>query len=172
MEMSQTIQDEIQELTRDLFREDEMGAVIRVHIRIENLLIQTIECLLPHPKYLPKLNLDYDSRVTLALALGLKEQFGRPFRSFGKLRNDFAHKLDTTLTKQAVNNLYESLGPEEKNQVQATFQRIKNDNPETRHVSRFADLDPGDQFKVIAVSLWAVVRSAVHLHSQVPPDGA
>ena len=170
--MSQTIQDEIQELTRDLFREDEMGAVIRVHIRIENLLIQTIECFLPHPKHLSKLNLDYDGRVTLALALGLKEQFGQPFRAFGKLRNDFAHKLDMTLTKQAVSNLYESLGPEEKDHVQATFKRIKNDNPETRHINRFAALDPGDQFKVIAISLWAVVRSAVLLHSQTPAHGA
>lgn len=166
MELPQPIQDEIQELTRDLFREDEMGAVIRVHLRIENLLIQTIECLLPNPKHLPRLN--YDARVKLALALGLKERFGPPFMALGKLRNAFAHKLDTSLTKRAVNDLYTTLGPEEKDHVQKTFKHIKNDNPETRHIDHFADLDAGDQFKIIAISLWAVVRSAVILHSRTP----
>lgn len=166
METSEVIQQEIQELTADLFREDEMGAVVRAHIRIENLLIQTIECLLPNPKQLKKLNLDYDGYVTLALALGLKEQFGPPFRALGKLRNDFAHKLNTSLTKAVVSNLYESLSSSDKEQVQACFKRIKDENEETRHVKRFANLDPHDQFKLIVITLWGVIRAAVKIHSK------
>ena len=54
--------------TKDLSNEDEMGAVIRAHIRIENLLLKAIRNLTPHPKHLKKLNLDYDGQVTLALA--------------------------------------------------------------------------------------------------------
>ena len=165
MQASDAIEAEVQELTADLFREDEMGAVVRAHIRIENLLIQTIECLLPNPKHLKKLNLDYDGCVTLALALGLNEQFGPPFRALGKLRNDFAHRLDTSLSKQVVANLYDCLGPDDKGQVQACFKRIKYENEETRHVKRFANLEPGDQFKLIAITLWAAVRAAVKLHS-------
>jgi hypothetical protein len=172
MDTSDKIQAEIQALTADLFREDEMGAVVRAHIRIENLLIQAIECLLPRPAQLKRLNLDYDSRVTLALALGLKERFGPPFRALGKLRNDFAHKLDTSLTKQVVANLYDSLGSEDKEQVQACFRRIKDENEETRHVKRFSDLEPRDQFKLIAITLWAVVRAAVNIHSRESPGGA
>lgn len=149
-----------------------MGAVVRAHIRIENLLIQTIENLLPHPKHLKNLGLDYDGRVTLALALGLKEQFGPPFRTLGKLRNDFAHKLDTSLTKQVVSNLYNSLSSEDKEQVQACFKRIKDENEETRHIKRFADLEPRDQFKLIAITLWAVVRAAVNLHPRQASNGA
>lgn len=165
MDTSEEIEAEIQELTTDLFREDEMGAVVRAHIRIENLLIQTIECLLPHPKHLKKLNLDYDARVTLALALGLKEQFGPPFRALGKLRNDFAHKSDTSLTKQVVSNLYDSLSSDDKEQVQACFKRIKDGNEETRHIKRFSELEPRDQFKLIAITLWAVVRAAASSRS-------
>lgn len=172
MEISNEYQAEVQQLTADLFREDEMGAIVRAHIRIENLLIQTIESLLPRPKYLKKLNLDYDGRVTLALALGLKEQFGPPFRALGKLRNNFAHKLDTSLTKQVVANIYESLGADDKKQVQECFKRIKDENEETRHVKRFSDLEPGDQFKLIAITLWAVVRAAVILHSREASGGA
>ena len=143
-----------------------MGAVIRAHIRIENLLLRTVEGLLPYPAHLPKLNLDYDGLVTLALALGLKERFAPPFRALGKLRNDFAHKLNSSLTKQAVTNLYNSLATEEKDQVQAMFRHIKDENEETRHIARFVGLEPADQFKLMAVTLWAVVRSAVHIQEQ------
>ncbi|MEG3998023.1 hypothetical protein [Microcoleus sp. SVA1B1] len=170
MEFSDAIQTEVAELAADLTREDEMGMVVRSHIRVESLLIQTVDCLVLRPALLPKLNLDYDQYVTLALALGLKEKFGPPLRVLGKLRNDFAHKLDTTLTKQAVNNLYAALAADDKQEVQACFERIKGDNEETKHIKRFSDLDPADQFKIVALTLWAVVRAAVMLHAE-KPDG-
>ncbi len=162
METSDAIQVEARELTADLFREDEIGAVVRAHIRIENLLNKTIERMLPNPKHLKKLKLDYDGRVTLALALWVKEQFGPPFRALGNLRNKFAHDLNTSLTEEVVANLYESLSPSDKEQVQACFKRIKDENAETRHVQQFTDLAPPDQFKIIAISLWAVVRAALN----------
>ncbi len=168
MDTSAEIQAEIQALTTDLFREDEMGAVVRAHIRIEGLLIRTVESLLPRPQQLRKLNLDYDQLVTLALALGLREEFGPPFRALGKLRNDFAHKLGTSLSKQVVSNLYETLGSEKKAQVQACFSRIKAEHESTKNIKRFSDLEPGDQFKLIAISLWAAARAAVHLRSVDP----
>jgi len=141
MEFSDDIPADVQELTRDLFREDEMGAVVRAHIRIENLLINTIERLTPKPKHLGRLNFDYDSRVTLALALGLKDQFGPPLRALGKIRNDFAHKVDTALSTEMVNNLYACLGAEDKDRVQGCFRNIKGENPETKDIKRFADLE-------------------------------
>ena len=143
-----------------------MGAVIRTYIRIESLLIHTVECLLPNPTQLPKLNLDYDDHVTLALALGLKEQFGPPLRGLGKLRNNFAHKLDIKLTKAVVQSLYDCLSSEDKEQVQKCFRRIQDENEETRHVKRFVDLEPADQFKLISITLWAVVKAAALLHSK------
>ena len=133
MEFSDALQAEVAELADDLSREDEMGMVVRAHIRVESLLIQTVDCLVLRPNLLPKLNLDYDQYVTLALALGLKEQFGPPLRVLGKLRNDFAHKLNTSLTKQSANNFYKSFGADDKRDVQACFERIRGDKHETRH---------------------------------------
>lgn len=170
MEFSDAIQAEVAELAADLTREDEMGMVVRSHIRVESLLIQMVESLVLRPALLPKLDLDYDHYVTLALTLGLQEKFGPPLRVLGKLRNDFAHKLDTTLTKQSVNNLYKSFAADDKSEVQACFERIKGDNEETRHIKRFSDLDPADQFKILALTLWAVVRAAFMLQAEAP-DG-
>ncbi|WP_426683668.1 hypothetical protein ABFU84_05815 [Xanthomonas translucens pv. undulosa] len=168
MEFSDTLQAEVAELAADLAREDQMGMVVRAHIRVESLLIQTIDCLVLRPNLLPKLNLDYDQYVTLALALGLKEKFGPPLHVLGKLRNDFAHKLNTSLTKQSANNLYTAFGADDKREVQACFERIKGDNEEMRHFRRFSDLEPADQFKILALTLWAVVRATVMLHAEAP----
>jgi hypothetical protein len=171
MSDSFAFEDEISQLSADLSREDEMGAVVRAHIRIENLLLKVVEGRLPHAKYLPKLNLDYDGLVTLALCLGLEERHGPAFRALGKLRNDFAHRLNTALNKQTVTNLYKALATEEKHQVQSMFLRIKGLNEETRHVARVADLEPSDQFKLIAVTLWVVVRATLHLQSSESKHG-
>jgi hypothetical protein len=158
------IQAEIDEFVKDLFREDEMGSVIRAHIRIEYLLLQIINNLIPKPQHVKNLGLDYDGAVTLALALGLNDQFGPPFRALGKLRNNFAHKLDTSINSVVAKNLYSSLSTDTKDQVQRCFHRIKDEHESTRHVKRFADLDPNDQFKLIATTLWAVLRAAIINH--------
>ena len=163
MEIPDNINVDLALFTKDLSSEDELGAVIRAHIRIENLLLKAIESLTPRPKHLKKLNLDYDGQVTLALALGLKERFGPPFRALGKLRNDFAHKIDMQLSKSSVANLYSCLGAEEKEQVQECFIRIKDNNEEIRRVQGFTDLEPIDQFKLITVTLWAVAQAVVLL---------
>lgn len=159
MAFSEEIQAEIGALSADLTREDELGAVVRAHIRIESLLIQVVESLVLRPPILRKLNFDYDEYVTLALALGVDERFGPPLRVLGKIRNDFAHKLDTTLSKQSARNLYNALSAEDKQRVQGCFERIKSINEQTRDIKRFSDLEPTDQFKILAITLWAAVRS-------------
>ena len=155
---------EIDDFVKDLFREDEMGSVIGAHIRIEYLLLQIIDNLMPKPQHVKNLGLDYGGAVTLALALGLNDQFGPPFRALGKLRNNFAHKLDTCINKDVVKSLYTSLSTDTKTQVQNCFHRVKADHESTRHVKRFVDLDPIDQFRLIAVTLWAVLRAAIINH--------
>jgi ribosomal protein L20A (L18A) len=166
MNSSEGIDQDIQILVKDLFRDDEIASVIRTHAKIEDLLTKTVEALTPKPQHLKRLNLDHDGRITLALALGLKDQFGPPFRAFAKLRNDFAHKPDTALTKEAVENLYKSLGSEEKQQIQECFRKMKASNSQELTENKYSELSPNDQFKIIAVTLWSVVRAAVHLHGK------
>lgn len=172
MQFPLAIEEELNQFTADLSREDEMGAVIRAHIRIENILLLVLDNLIPNPKHLKQLRLDYDGHVTLALSLGLNERFGAPLRTLGKLRNDFAHRIDFKLSKQAVTNLYKSLSTEDKTEVQSVFSRIKGLSDHTRDIGRFSNLEPMDQFKLIAVTLWAVVQAALLLHSREISNGA
>ena len=166
METPDHVQRNLDEMVKDLFREDEMGAVIRAHIRLENLLLMLVDLLTPFPTYLKKLNLDYDGQVTLALALGLDSALSDALRAMGSLRNKFAHQLETKLDSGTINNLYASLRPVDKQRAQDSFKRIRDTNESIKHVARFAELPPADQFKLIAVTLWAALQAAVLLVQQ------
>lgn len=166
MEPPDHIRHSLDDMVKDLFREDEMGAVIRAHIRLENLLLLLVDHLVPSPKHLRKLNMDYDGQVTLALALGLDDELGPALRGIGNLRNRFAHRLDTTLDSGSISNLYASLRPVDKQQTQDSFKRIRDTNDSIKNVANFSELPPDDQFKLIVVTLWAALQAAVLLEQQ------
>ena len=155
------LKEELDAFVADLFREDEIGSVIRAHIRIELLLNELVEHLVPIPEYIKKLNLDYDGTLTLGLAMGLNPQFGPPLRSMGKLRNAFAHRLDKVLESNDVNNLYSAMSQPLKEQVQSSFTRIRSSNESIHQFKRFSDVPSRDQFKLMAITLWAAFRVEV-----------
>ncbi len=164
MDKSKKVQQELDEFVTDLFQEDELGSVVRTHIRIEALLIRLLEALAPKPKHLAELPIDFHGRVTLALVLGLNARFGPPLKAIGTLRNEFAHKLGTRLNKSRVTNIYNALSPEDKNQVKASFERIKGEHESTRHIKKYVDLELLDQFRLISTTLWAALQAAVLNH--------
>lgn len=86
--------------------EDELGVVIRSHIYVESALVYLLKQLVVDGAYLEKLNLDYAQRVNLAVTLGLKATHAPPLLALGAIRNAFAHRLDTRLTKDRVDSLY------------------------------------------------------------------
>ena len=149
------LKEDLDAFVSDLFREDEIGSVIRAHIRVELLLNELVEHLVPNPEHLKKLDLDYDGTITLALAMGMNSEFGPPLRVMGKLRNAFAHRLNMVVDSNEANNLYKSLNPALKEQVQASFVRIRKSNESIQQFRKFAEVPPGDQFKLIAVTLWS-----------------
>ena len=153
--------EDINKFISDLLSEDELGSVIRGHIKIESLLIQIVELLTPKSQHLKKLNLDYDERVTLAICLGLKDDFAPSLRAIGKLRNDFAHKPETVLTKERCNTLYDSLSTEVKTLLQYQFKKIKETNESLKQYGTFKSIKERDQFVLIAMSIWAHLKAAV-----------
>jgi hypothetical protein len=82
-----------------LLRQDELGAVVRAQIYIEHVLIEFIASRPDAPK---TVGLSFSQLVTLALKLGLPQQFNQPLRAFARIRNLFAHRLDTELTEDLV----------------------------------------------------------------------
>lgn len=161
METPEHVHRAIEELASDLAREDEMGAVVRAHIRLENILLQIVDLLVVSPAHLKRMNLDYDAYVSLALALGLSEAYGAPLRAMGSLRNKFAHQLGTSLDAATVNNLYSALAPKEKQQVQTSFARIRAENESVQVIKKYAELGEKDKFQLIAVILWTSLQATL-----------
>jgi hypothetical protein len=144
----------------DLRGEDELGVVIRAQIYIETHLLRLIELLVPHPEHLEKMHLDYFQKVQLAVAMGLSPEYAVPLKTIGSIRNRFAHKLDSRLTKSDAENLYKALGANDKDVVQKTFERTKEQVSPSLPV-KFKHLKPKDQFVLLVVTLRAMLLVAI-----------
>ncbi len=105
-----------------LMGEDEIGKVLRTQILVEELINKFLEVALKFPKHLKSLRLDY-GKVTLAMCLGLNNELKIPLYMLGKIRNDFAHKINQNIDSNRVNNLFDSFSPSQKKQL---MESIKN----------------------------------------------
>jgi len=83
-----------------LQQEDHLGVVIRSHIYIEHEVVELLKASWLDYACVAKMNLRYEQKVELAGAVGLEDSFLPPLRKLGKIRNDFAHRLGTNLTRQ------------------------------------------------------------------------
>lgn len=144
----------------DLMGEDELGVVIRAHIHIEAQLVRLLEALVPYSEHLEKMDLDYAQKVQLTVAMGLAPEHVAPLNTLGSIRNRFAHKLESKLTKNDAENLYRVLGADDKDIVQESFERTKNQFAYDK-LTKFKQLKPKEQFILIVVALRAMLRTAV-----------
>jgi hypothetical protein len=140
--------------------EDELGLVVRAHIYIEANLLELLTNFVGSQKHIDKMNLEYSQRVHLAIALGLKDEYESPLLTLGTLRNAFAHRPGTKLSKDRVDALYSSLSPATKEIVQNSHQSARRKMPEAK-VPAFSRLSPRDQFILIAVALRALLQMAI-----------
>jgi hypothetical protein len=102
-----------------LLREDELGAVIRAQIYLEHDLIAFVRARLTNADALSGSDLSYARLVRLAIALGLPARFERPLTAFARIRNGFAHRLDTALTSKTVHEFVGSFSDEMKRDADA-----------------------------------------------------
>jgi len=140
--------------------EDELGVVVRAHIHIESHLMEFIELFFQSPDYLSKLILEYDQKVTLAVACGLKPEFASPLRVLGKIRNRFAHKLDSSLDEQQVRNLYEAFSQANKEVIQKAYRDTEDQVLEPLQ-KKFEQLDPKSKFILLVVALDGMLLIAI-----------
>jgi hypothetical protein len=97
------------EFVAALLAEDEVGSVIRSHLYVEAQLTAFLELAVVEPKLLVDLDLSYAKKVELACCLGFDPKFRGALKRIGKLRNDFAHDLSSSLSQQVVSDLYNAL---------------------------------------------------------------
>ena len=124
-------QKKMQALAAALTSEDDLGKVVRGHIHIEHELQQIIFFASPSPDHLKSFERqEYSEKVRLALVLGLKADLAAALNAAGKLRNKFAHRLDTTLTKEMAKNLVATLPLALKGRFEALLRNALSEQPE------------------------------------------
>ena len=144
---------------RDLNAEDELGVVVRTHIHIEASVIDFIRARVPYPDDLPKLQ--YEARLRLAVALGMKQEYLEGLRLVGSIRNSFSHNLNATLSEDKTNELFSKLGSEGQELTHKAY-AMTNQQLGVKDPPPFTELSPKDRFILIAVVLKTYVVAAAH----------
>jgi len=140
----------------DLFREDDLGSVIRVHLHIEHHVNEILNLMIPYPEHLKSLKLDYDGKVNLLCALGAEPSSTKVLKSLGTMRNKFAHNLNFQLDKSNVLNLYETLDSNLKEVLQKSHNHTRS-KKEHSDIDAFNKISAKEQFILIAVLIKKMV---------------
>jgi hypothetical protein len=105
--------------------DDDLGIVVRAHIHIEHELQNFITAVAPNPEEVKFSDMDFEATVRLALILGLHAEFKSALNGVGRLRNKLSHRLNMTLGNEEATNLYNSLGPQAKEVVHSSYEKLR-----------------------------------------------
>ena len=139
--------------------EDELGAVVRAHIHIEASIIEFLDARVPFPDELPRLQ--YEARLKLSMALGLKCEYFQSLKLLGDIRNSFGHNINTVLTDEKLNEFFSKLPQEGKDITLQAYAMMSKQRGEEKALP-FEQLAPRDRFTLIAVMLKSYVVGAAH----------
>lgn len=165
------IHKQVEELTRILGQEDALGCVIRSHIYLENALIEYVGTVAPYPDRLKRTRFSFNQWLDLALAHGLKAQYRAPLLRLNKLRNEFAHKLDTELTDEVVMDMYHTFSKDDRRIIRDNYRKLRESI--VRDEDDFESLGAKDKLAQVVITLWAILRAAVtHADPDSDPERA
>ncbi len=106
------------ELMAVLLQEDDLGAVIRAHLYIEQDIDHIVSMKVANHDYISKLDMGFSKKIILAVALGLAEDLFKPLKSITNIRNKFAHKPKMEMKKSDINNFYKSFSSNDQEAIQ------------------------------------------------------
>lgn len=135
-----------------ILAEDELGVAIRSHIYVESALDSFIEEFILDFSYIKKMQLDFSQRVNLAVAVGFPKEYAPALMHLGRIRNKFAHRLDTKIDKPSMKEFYKSFSPEQKNLIHLTFKNTI-EKVSIGHKRTLLDLSPKEQFAIFSTAL-------------------
>ncbi len=153
MGMNDVILGEAVLLSKDIANEDDLGAVIRGHIRIENILSRYISAVVKNPEKIEGRRFEYSAKVDICLALGLRSELQGPLIKLGKIRNDFAHKTDRSIAEEDCNALISSFCASDKKVCDGGLDNFETNGPKEK-----SSMTDKDRFRMAMVTLWAGCR--------------
>lgn len=154
MDLDIDISKEIDLLSKDIANEDDLGAVIRGHIRIESLLSRYISAAVIKPEKIEGRRFEYSARVAISLALGLRDGLQGPLTSLGTIRNGFAHTPEKSISEKDFSDFIASFDKKDKQDFESSWKRIEDENEQ----NAAAPLTHKDRFRVAMVTLWTACR--------------
>ena len=154
------------EFVTALLAEDEVGSVIRSHLYVEAQLSKFLELTVVEPKFLNDLDLSYAKKVNLACCLGFDPKFSGVLKRIGKLRNDFAHDLSSSLSKGVVADLFNALPDFGQQAVHLSVGMLHQMCKVVSQPSKYEELSPKMQFVLIALNLERICFAACELIQQ------
>ena len=151
------------EFVTALLAEDEVGSVIRSHLYVEAQLSAFLEITVVEPKFLNELDLSYAKKVELACCLGFDPKFRGALKRIGKLRNDFAHDLSSSLSERVVADLFNALPEFGQQAVHLSVGMLHQMCTVVPQPSKYTQLSPKMQFVLIALNLERICFAACEL---------
>ena len=146
-------QDEL--LYRDLTREDDVGLVLRGLLHIEYQLIEIANAVLPFGERCAWGKFPYQVKVEFAFACGLPREVRSVLLKLGKLRNDFAHKLDAAISKKSALDLYNCLSTKHRTVLQDSYKVMMSES-----VFSLDTIEPRDLVTLIFLNMHSATKAA------------
>jgi hypothetical protein len=141
---------------------DDLGTVVRSAIFIEKRIEEFLKAVLGiSAKGLDDLDLRLSQKIELAFATGLISTELRPaLKTFCKLRNDFAHRLGTSVTDHEIKNLIAGL-PEVVRETLRLSHEAENED-----TAKWEDVEPGLALGYIVIGIYSYIESSQNLASK------
>ncbi|MEH6472323.1 MAG: hypothetical protein V7752_13830 [Halopseudomonas sp.] len=135
------------ELIVALDSEDDLGKVIRSQIIVESIIVKIIESTVVYSHQLKPMELSFEQKIHLALALGLDNSWSKPLKCIGTIRNKFAHNLRGQIDKSDSNNFYKSFSQQDKSAMRALYKEKESEFKELGY-PEYEKLEPVHKFSV------------------------
>ncbi|MGH9439417.1 MAG: hypothetical protein ACRD22_16380 [Terriglobia bacterium] len=148
-----TTQDEL--FYSDLEREDDVGLVLRGQLHIEHQLMAIANAVLPFADRCKWGKFAYRSKVELAYACGLPQDVRCVLLKLGNLRNEFAHDLNATISKQRALDLYNCQSERLRIVLQDTYKLMTG-----KPVFSLKSIEPRDLVTIIFLTMHSATKAA------------
>ena len=94
----------------DLRSGDSITMLIRAHLYLEHVLIQTLLDAFEHPNEMQLRNINFPAKLNLGIAMGIiGQEWRQPVTLVNQIRNKVAHRLDYQFTEVEKLEIFESL---------------------------------------------------------------